>query len=147
MVRNDLVKADSDQDNSENIRREMGKIASTETPKGDRTKGDILKSEVPSEREKVMQAVEVDGYEDQAPNSVRSSSTDTASEHSVDLEVPEPSFVQLNSGNHVRVSRRFNLSNNSALSVLLSPNHTQTEKRGSATIAEALAKGLKTKGC
>ncbi|XP_077065981.1 protein capicua homolog isoform X1 [Siphateles boraxobius] len=143
VVRNDLVKADSDLDNSENSRREMGKIASTETPKGDRTKGDMLKSEVPSEREKVIQAVEVDGYGDQAPNSVRSSSTDTASEHSVDLEVPEPSCVQQNSGNHVRVSRRFNLSNNSTLSVLLSPNHTQTEKRGSATIAETLAKGLK----
>ncbi|XP_051722291.1 protein capicua homolog isoform X4 [Ctenopharyngodon idella] len=140
VVRDDLVKADSDLDNSENSRREMGKIASTEAPKGDRTKGDMLKSEVPSEREKVIQAVEVDGYGEQAPNSVRSSSTDTASEHSVDLEVPEPSCVQLNTGNHVR---RFNLSNNSTLSVLLSPNHTQTEQRGSATIAEALAKGLK----
>lgn len=140
MVRDDLVKADSDLDNSENSRREMGKIASTEAPKGDRTKGDMLKSEMPSEREKVIQAVEIDGYGEQAPNSVRSSSTDTASEHSVDLEVPEPSCVQLNAGNHVR---RFNLSNNSTLSVLLSPNHTQTEQRGSATIAEALAKGLK----
>ncbi|XP_048007898.1 protein capicua homolog isoform X2 [Megalobrama amblycephala] len=140
VVRDDLVKADSDLDNSENSRREIGKIASTEAPKGDRTKGDMLKSEMPSEREKVIQGVEIDGYGEQAPNSVRSSSTDTASEHSVDLEVPEPSCVQLNTGNHVR---RFNLSNNSTLSVLLSPNHTQTEQRGSATIAEALAKGLK----
>ncbi|XP_016123218.1 protein capicua homolog isoform X4 [Sinocyclocheilus grahami] len=144
VVRNDLVIADiSDLDNSVNNRREMWKIASTETPKGDRTKGDMLKSEVPSEGEKVVQMVEVDGYGEQAPNSVRSSSTDTASEHSVDLEVVEPSCVQLNSGNHVRAPRRFNLSNSSTLSVLLSPNHIQTEQVGSATIAEALAKGLK----
>ncbi|XP_052474594.1 protein capicua homolog isoform X2 [Carassius gibelio] len=134
VVRNDLVIADIS---------EMGKIASTETLKGDRIKGDMLKSEVPSEGEKVVQIMEVDGYGERAPNSVRSSSTDTASEHSVDMEVVEPSCVQLNSGNHVRAPRRFNLSNSSTLSVFLTPNHIQTEQVGSATIAEALAKGLK----
>uniref|UniRef100_A0A8C2HL44 Protein capicua homolog n=1 Tax=Cyprinus carpio TaxID=7962 RepID=A0A8C2HL44_CYPCA len=145
VVRNlDLVKADiSDLDNSGNNRRETGKMASTENPKGDRSKGDMLKSEMPSEGEKVVQIVEVDGYGEQAPNSVRSSSTDTASEHSVDLEVLEPSCVQLNSGNHVRTPKRFSLSNNATLSVFLSPKQTQIEHGGSATIAEALAKGLK----
>ncbi|XP_052003543.1 protein capicua homolog isoform X1 [Xyrauchen texanus] len=143
VLRNDLVKADSsDLDVGGNSRKEMGKITSTEYTKGVGTVGDMLKSEVPYEREKVVQTVDADGYGEQAPNSVRSSSTDTASEHSVDLEVLEPSGVLLNSGNHVKVSRRL-LSNNSTLPALLSPNHTQIVQGGSAAIAEALAKGLK----
>ncbi|XP_051576723.1 protein capicua homolog [Myxocyprinus asiaticus] len=143
VLRNDLVKADSsDLDIGGNSSKEMGKIASTESPKGDGTLGDMLKSEESREREKVVKTVEEDGYGEKAPNSVRSSSTDTASEHSVDLEVLEPSGVQLNSGNHVRVSRKL-LSNNSTLPALLSHNHTQIEQGGSAAIAEALAKGLK----
>ncbi|XP_002664857.4 protein capicua homolog isoform X2 [Danio rerio] len=146
VIRNDLFKANtSDLDDSGNSRSrlEIANIASTETSKGDRIMGDMLKSEVPSEVEKVIQMGEADGYGEQAPNSVRSSSTDTASEHSVDLEVLEPSCMQLNSGNHVRASRRFNPLNNSTLSVVLSPNHTQVEQEGSATVAETLAKGLK----
>ncbi len=52
------------------IGEKQGKIVSTETPKGDRSKGDRLKSEVPSEGEKVVQMVAVDVYGEQAPNSV-----------------------------------------------------------------------------
>lgn len=136
-LRNDVAKTDSsDLEISRSSSKETVKMASTESQKGDETLGNLLKSEVTSAGEKVVQTVEADGYGEQAPNSVRSSSTDTASEHSLDLEVLEPSGVQLSLGSHVRVSKRLPPSN-VTLPVL------QIEQGSSAAIAEALAKGLK----
>nr|XP_055065830.1 protein capicua homolog isoform X2 [Misgurnus anguillicaudatus] len=133
----DLVKTESsDLEISRNSSKEIGKIASTESQKENEAMGNLMKSKVASAGEKVVQTAEADGYGEQAPNSVRSSSTDTASEHSLDLEVLEPSGVQQNSGSHVRGSERL-LPNNSTL-----PDQ-QNAQRGSAAISEALAKGLK----
>lgn len=78
-------------------------------------------------QEKESQAVENES--EGAPNSVRSSSTDTASEHSADLDVMEatgPSLHQKNS--HIPVSL-----------------HNSHPKEGTLSegLAEALAKGLK----
>ncbi|XP_036450828.1 protein capicua homolog isoform X4 [Colossoma macropomum] len=102
---------------------------------------EAVKDEVPSEGERVVAQVETDAYGEGAPNSARSSSTDTASEHCPDLEVLEPTSVHPNIGISLSIARSPVNKSPILPPILTSNNHFEQEDFSG--IAEALAKGLK----
>ncbi|KAG9275974.1 hypothetical protein AMEX_G8220 [Astyanax mexicanus] len=100
-------------------------------------------SEVSSEGERVAAQEDADAYGEGTPNSARSFSTDTASEHCTDLEVLESSCVHSNIGIASSVTRSpLPVNQAPTLPPLLTTND-HFEQDGFSGIADALAKGLK----
>ncbi|XP_062848808.1 protein capicua homolog isoform X2 [Trichomycterus rosablanca] len=95
----------------------------------------VVKDEVPCEKERIVTQVETDTYGEVAPNSAGSSTTDTASEQSPDVEVIESSDLLQNAGTRSPSTKTL------TLSPALTPGNHQQE--GFSGIADALAKGLK----
>ncbi|XP_026875284.2 protein capicua homolog isoform X6 [Electrophorus electricus] len=116
---------------------------STESSKPNcRARGELVKDDVLSEGGRVIAQVVTDTYGEGAPNSVRSSSTDTASEHSPDVEILERSNVHPNIG-IPSCMPRCPLTKASSKSPHFTSGNHQLEQDGFSGIAEALAKGLK----
>ncbi|XP_072536622.1 protein capicua homolog isoform X2 [Salminus brasiliensis] len=103
--------------------------------------GGVTKAEMPSEGDGIGVAAqaETDAYGEGTPTSARSSSTDTASEHCPDLEVPEPPGVHSNIG----ISSSPLSPNKAPAPPALHASENHFEQDGFSGIAEALAKGLK----
>lgn len=99
-----------------------------------------VKGDGPPEGETVVAQGEMNAYGKGAPNSSRSSSTDTASEHCPDLEVLEQCSMPTNTVVSLNTPKS-PLNKAQTLPPLSSSNHFEQEDFSG--IAEALAKGLK----
>ncbi|XP_066538725.1 protein capicua homolog isoform X2 [Hoplias malabaricus] len=96
---------------------------------------------VKKEGEKALTQLDTDAFGEGPPSSTRSSSTDTASEHSPDLDALELSSVHTNTGIPLSTTRSPQNKGPTLVPVLTSNNNFDPEDISG--IAEALAKGLK----
>lgn len=105
-------------------------------------KGEVVKDEVPNVRRSLVDEKRTGVFGEVAPCSACSSSTETASESSPDMEVVEHSNVHQNTGNTLSLPKS-PLNRAPSLPPFLTQNNHQLEQESFSGIAEALAKGLK----
>lgn len=105
-------------------------------------KGEVVKDEVSSVRKSVVEQVKTGAFEEIATNPACSSSTETASKNSPEVEVVEISNVHKNTRTILNIPKS---PLNRALShpPFLAQNNHKLEQERFSGIAEALAKGLK----
>lgn len=105
-------------------------------------RGEVVKEEVPCVSKSLLEQVQTCAFGEVAPNLACSSSTETASENSRDMEVVKSSNVHQNSETTINIPKNPLTRALSPPSFLTQNNHQLAQENFSG-IAEALAKGLK----